>query len=69
MSRYVKGKGFFVGSFTDAELDAKKHEDAIEKVKQEVEQKYVNTEYVKKRGQIVGMRFYVCSADDCKFCW
>ena len=58
-------KGIFVGTFDEKDLQLGIDKVKVAAAKQETGLKYTNTEYVKKRGQIVGIKIWVCSIDDC----
>lgn len=59
-------KGFYVGTFDEKQIKNGEDEVAVEKAKQSTGCKYVNTEYVKKGKKIVGLKLYVCTADEMK---
>lgn len=59
-------KGFFVGTFDEAQLKKGEDKIAVEQAKADTGCKYVNTEFVKKGGTIVGLKLYVCTADEMK---
>ena len=53
----------FVGTFKEDNLTKGKDKLEINEAKEKHGLKYVNTEYVKKGGQIVGMKIWVCDLD------
>lgn len=59
-------KGFYVGTFNDAQIKNNEDKKAVEQAKADTGCKYVNTEFVKKGGTIVGLKLYVCTADEMK---
>lgn len=66
MNRYIKGKGILVGTFSMDDLDAGKDTEAVMAAEEETGLRYTNTELVRSKGNIVGLRVYVCTLDDMK---
>lgn len=66
MNKYIKGKGIYIGTFNEAELIAKKDQEAIDKAKKATGLKYFNTEIISKKGINVGLSFYMCTIEDLK---
>ena len=66
MDRYIKGKGILVGTFSMSDIDTGKDTEAVMAVKEETGLCYTNTELVRSKGNIVGLRIYVCTLDDMK---
>lgn len=64
VKRYIAGKGYLVGEFTDAELAAGLDRRMVEKAKRATGCKYVNTVPFKRNGKIGGLRIYVCRPED-----
>lgn len=62
--RYIKGKGYFVGTFNEEDIMNKSDKVAIQKAMEETGMKYVNTEYLKKGKKIIGINLYVCSLEE-----
>lgn len=56
-------KRVFVGCFNEAQMD--RHEDmvAVQKAMRETSLEYIDTELVKKRGQITGLKIWVCDRE------
>lgn len=52
-----------VGTFNENDLRAGKDKIEVEKAKEKHNLKYTETEYVKKKGEIVGLKVYVCDLD------
>ena len=67
MDNYIKGKGIFVGTYTEKELDEEKEKIDIAKMKEKTGLKYINSEFVRKKGKVVAIKFYVCTMDDMNF--
>jgi len=53
-----------VGDFNEKDLKENKDRIAVEKKMKETCLKYTNTKLIKKKGEIVGMRIWVCDIDD-----
>jgi hypothetical protein len=64
MKNYIKGRGILVGTFTELDLKNGRDKEAVEKKKKETGLSYTNTEFVRKNGNIVSIRIYVCTVDD-----
>ena len=47
--KYIKGKGYFVGSFSETDIKNGLDRVAVEKAKTETGLQYTNQEYIKKR--------------------
>lgn len=62
--KYVKGKGFLVGQFMEEELRKGIDKLEVKKAKEETGLKYTNSSYVKRKGEIVGLKLYVCTAEE-----
>lgn len=63
---YIKSKGILVGTYNETDLAMGKVKEDVKKVSEETGYKYTNTELVKKNGNIVGIKVYVCSMEDFK---
>ena len=63
---YIKGKGILVGTYNEQDLNERKDKVDVQRVAKETGYKYTNTEFVKSKGKIVGMKVYVCNAEDFK---
>lgn len=66
MDEYIKGKGILVGTFNEADCAMGIDKTKTALAKERTGLKYTNTEYVKKKGEIVGLRIYVCTVNDFK---
>ena len=64
MKEYIRGKGILVGTFTELDLKNGRDKETVEKKKKETGLGYTNTEFVRKNGDIVSIRIYVCTVDD-----
>lgn len=62
--QYIKGKGILVGTFNEEQLLKKIDKMEIDKAKEKYGLKYINSDFVYKGGQIVGMKVYVCDLED-----
>lgn len=62
--KYIKGKGYFVGSFSETDIKNGLDRVAVEKAKAETGLQYTNQEYIKKGGIPVGIKLYVCSLNE-----
>lgn len=58
--KYVEGKGYFVGTYTEHDLAKGKDKAAVAKMMKKTGCQYTNSEFVKKNGKIVGITLYVC---------
>lgn len=63
---YIKGKGILVGTFSEEDISTGKDKIEVKRMAEQTDCKYTNTEYVKKNGKIVGIKIYVCNAEDFK---
>lgn len=64
MDSYIKGKGVYVGTFTEKDLEAGKDKKAIEEKMHETGLQYIHSDVLKKNGKPVGLKVYVCSVYD-----
>lgn len=63
---YIKGKGILVGEFNSDDIKNKIDKIKVEEKMNETGLKYTNSEIIKKKKDIVGIRLYVCNLDDMK---
>lgn len=63
---YIEGKGVLVGTYNEIEVSNGKHKIDVQKMKKETGYEYTNTEIIKKRNKVIGMRIYVCTMEDFK---
>lgn len=56
-------KPVLVGTFNEEDLKKGRDKAAVQEAKEKYGLKYTNTEYVKKKGQIVGIKIWVCDFD------
>jgi len=56
-----------VGTFSEQDLICGTDKVAIDKAKKETGLKYTQSQFIKKKGKIVGMTVWVCTADLVKF--
>lgn len=63
---YQKGKGYLVGVFNEVDLKNGKDKIETDKLKEKTGMKYTNTSLVSKKGNIVGIKVWVCTLDDMK---
>lgn len=63
---YIKGKGILGGTYNENDLANGKDKIDVQRIKEETGYNYTNTEFVKSKGKVVGMRVYVCSMGDFK---
>ena len=63
---YIKGKGILVGTYNENDLANGKDKVDVQKMKEETGYNYTNTEFVKSKGKVIGMKMYVCSVEDFK---
>ena len=57
-------KGIYVGEFNERDLDSGADKAAVAKKMAETGLSYTNTEVVYKNGRSIGMKIWVCSADE-----
>lgn len=62
--QYIEGKGYLVGCFNEEELIKKNDKVALKKAMEETGLKFVNTEYIKKGKNIIGLKIYVCTQSE-----
>ena len=66
MVGYIKGKGIYVGTFSESDIDSGKDKIAVRKMMDDTGLGYTNTEFKRSGGKIVGLKIYVCKAEDFK---
>ena len=59
-------KGVYIGQFSEEDIKVGRDKAATQKVKEETGLKYVNHQFVKKNGEIVAIRLWACSVEDCE---
>lgn len=59
-------KGVFVGTFSEDDVRNGVDKQKLWAVQNETGLKYCNTEFVKKKGKIVGLKIWACSLEDCE---
>lgn len=64
---YIKNKGILVGTFNEDDLRNKIDKKAIDEAMKETGYEYIHSEYVKRKGEIVGLKVYVCKMEDGDF--
>lgn len=62
--KYVKGKGILIGTYDENDLKNGKDKSDVLKISRETGLKYTNTEILKSKGKIIGMKIYACKAED-----
>ena len=58
----AKSKKFYVGTFNEADIDAGNDKIAVQEAMLKTGLKYTDTKLVRKDGQIVGLKIYLCDA-------
>ena len=61
---YVKNKGIFVGTFNDRDIALGVDKVAVRKMQAVTGYNYTNSFLVKRNGNVIGIRLYVCSKED-----
>ncbi len=64
MGKYVKGKGIYVGQFSESDLRQGKDKVAVEQMMAKTGLTYTNTHIAKKGGVPVGLQIWVCTEED-----
>lgn len=64
MVGYIKGKGIYVGTFSESDVASGKDRLAVRKAMDDTGLEYTNTEFKRSSGKIVGLKIYVCRAED-----
>ena len=64
MVGYIKGKGIYVGTFSESDVASGKDRLAVRKAMDDTGLEYTNTEFKRSGGKIVGLKIYVCRAED-----
>lgn len=57
-------KGIYVGEFSEKDLEIGLDEVRVSEMKEKTGMNYTNTKLVKRDGKIVGLRIWVCNAED-----
>ena len=60
-------KRVFVGTFDENDIRNGVDKQKLHEVQERTGLKYCNTEYVKKKGEIVGLKLWACKLEDCDF--
>ena len=64
---YIKGKGILVGEYSEADLDRGIDKIDLKKVQDDnPNYTYTYTEFIKRKGEIIGIRLYACNLEDLK---
>lgn len=63
----MKNKGVFVGTFNEEDIKNNVDKQKLKEIQAATGLKYCNTEYVKKKGIIIGIKLWACSLEDCDF--
>ncbi len=66
MDGYIPGKGILVGTYSEQDLDAGKDRRDVAEMQEKTGLKYTNTMVIKDSGIPVGLRVWICTAEDCK---
>ena len=64
--KYIKGKGYYVGTFTESDLVLKNDKRAVAQAMEATNLRYVNTDIVYQNGAAIGIKLYVCSKEEMK---
>lgn len=59
-------KGIYVGEFNAQDIDAGRDQKALAEVQERTGLRYNNTELIRRKGKIVGMKIWACSREDCE---
>lgn len=57
-------KGIYVGEFSEKDLESGVDRVRVSEMQEKTGMKYTNTKLVKRDGKIVGMKIWVCNAED-----
>lgn len=64
--KYIKGKGILVGKYDADDIAKGTDKKDTKEMQEKTGYKYTNTEFIKTNGKIVGLKIYVCKANDFK---